>query len=84
MAAGVTFTLEDREGANRAKRSSRVFIAPFRRSLVPRADWIEVTRGQWDGKPCFSRGDSAVMMLSNRDGHFCIWSQPLTPGMRPL
>ncbi len=80
----VTFTLEDREGANRAKRSSRVFIAPFRRSLVPRADWIEVTRGQWDGKPCFSRGDSAVMMLSNRDGHFCIWSQPLTPGMRPL
>ena len=62
---------------------SRIFIAPFRSTTVPRSDWIPVTDGPLDEKQKFSNRDDLIFFSSNRDGHLCIWAQALTRDKRP-
>lgn len=64
-------------------KHSHIFVAPFRRSLVPRAEWIPITNGNWDDKPRFSWDDKLIFFTSDRDGYRCIWAQPLGVDMRP-
>ena len=65
------------------EQRSRIFIAPFRNTLVPRSEWIPVTDGPLDEKQRFSDRDNVIFFSSNRDGHPCIWAQPLTRDKRP-
>src|SRR5262249_12539798 len=57
---------------------------PFRKSLIPKSDWIAITDGShWDDKPRFSTDDKILFFTSDRDGHRCIWAQCLSAEMRP-
>jgi Tol biopolymer transport system component/tRNA A-37 threonylcarbamoyl transferase component Bud32 len=67
----------------RDHRYSRVYVAPFRRALVPRADWIAVSDSHWDDKPRFSHDDKLIFFTSDRDGFWCIWAQRLALDMHP-
>jgi hypothetical protein len=61
---------------------SQLYIAPFRKSLVPPSEWIAVTDGSgWDDKPHFAYDDKVLFFTSDRDGHRCIWGQALQPDM---
>jgi serine/threonine protein kinase len=63
---------------------SRIYVVPFRRSMVPKDNWTAITDGShWDAKPRFSTDDKTVFFISDRDGHRCIWAQPLSSEMRP-
>jgi eukaryotic-like serine/threonine-protein kinase len=64
--------------------SSAIYVAPFRKALLPRSEWIPITHGNWDDKPRFSHDDRLVMFLSgNADRPRRIMAQRLTPDMRP-
>ncbi len=64
-------------------KSSRIFIAPFRKTLVPRSEWIAVTRGDWDDKPRFSVDGKLIFFVTGRDGPRRLWAQKLRSDMRP-
>ncbi len=63
---------------------SRIYIAPFRKALIPRSDWIPVTHGDWDDKPRFSPDGKAIFFRSGtfKSPHR-LWAQRLTADMRP-
>jgi len=64
---------------------SQVYVAPFRKALVPQSEWIPVTDGTgWDDKPRFSYKDNLLFFTSDRDGYRCIWAQALQRYMQPL
>ncbi len=64
--------------------SSRIFIAPFRKALVPRSEWIPIPRGDWDDKPRFSADDKLVFFLSGQlNAPHRLWGQKLRSDMRP-
>ena len=63
--------------------SSCVYVAPFRRELMPRNGWIRVTDTGQDGRPHFSHDDKLVFFTSGRDGFRCIWGQKLGSDMHP-
>lgn len=64
---------------------SQLYIAPFRNAVVPASEWIPITDGSgWDDKPRFSHNDKLLFFTSDRDGHRCIWAQPLSAEMRPI
>lgn len=64
--------------------SSRIYIAPFRKALVPRSDWILITHGDWDDKPRFSADGKLIFFRSgaNEMPHR-FWAQRLTSEMHP-
>ena len=62
---------------------SALFIAPFRKSLVPPGEWIPVSDSGSDFSPHFSYDDRTVFFTSERDGFRCIWGQRLTRDMHP-
>ena len=62
---------------------SRVYVAPFRKGLVPRNEWIAISDSGWDDKPHFSHDDKLLFFSSDRDGFRCIWAQRLGPGAHP-
>jgi hypothetical protein len=62
----------------------RLYVAPFRKALVPMSEWIPVTDGStWNANPNFSHDSRLLFFTSNRDGFHCIWAQPLTASMHP-
>ena len=62
----------------RAKPSrTRVFLAPFRKALVPRTEWIPVTDNNLDLDPHFSYNDRLIFFTSERDSSKCVWAQRL-------
>jgi eukaryotic-like serine/threonine-protein kinase len=65
------------------RNSSRIYVAPFRKALLPRSEWIPITHGDWDDKPRFSSDDRLVFFLSGRDGPRNLWAQKLRSDMRP-
>ena len=62
---------------------SRVYAAPFRKSVVPRSEWTSITDGTLDDKPHLSFDDKLVFFSSDRDGYRCIWGQKLGPNFHP-
>jgi Tol biopolymer transport system component len=62
---------------------SRVFVAPFRKGLVPRSEWIPITDGGSEDKPHFSSNGRLIFFSSDRDGFRCIWAQAMRPDMHP-
>jgi Tol biopolymer transport system component len=74
----VTFNAVTKDG-----KTSRIFVAPFRKALVPRSEWIPITQGKWDGKPRFSSGDKLIFFLQGLDGPRSLRAQKLRGEMRP-
>jgi hypothetical protein len=62
------------------------FIAPLREGPAPEAEWIRLElSGDNSWSPVWSPQGDAIYMMSNRDGHACIWGQRLDPlTKRPL
>jgi Tol biopolymer transport system component len=65
------------------RESSHIYVAPFRKALVPRSGWIAITNGNWDDKPRFSYDDKLIFFLSGLEGPRRLWAQRLRPDMRP-
>ncbi len=59
----VTFNATTRDG-----KSSRIYIVPFRKALLPRSEWIPVTHGEWDDKPRFSSDDKLIFFRAGQAG----------------
>jgi hypothetical protein len=64
-------------------------ISPGRRQIYlaanagvpqPTEEWRPVTTGlDMDFNPAWSADGKRLLFLSNRDGHWCLWAQPLDP-----
>ena len=67
--------------ATKGLKSSQIYVAPFRKALVPRNEWIAITNGNWDDKPRFSFDADLVFFVSERDHR--IMAQRLGSDMRP-
>ncbi len=67
----------------KGRKSSRIYIVPFRKGLVPRSEWIPITQGKWDDKPRFSYDGKLLFFLSGLDGPHSLRAQKLTSDMRP-
>jgi serine/threonine protein kinase/Tol biopolymer transport system component len=63
---------------------SRLFVAPFRKGLAPRSEWIPVADSGWDDKPHYSYDGKLIFFSSDRDGFRCIWAQAMGPDMHPI
>ena len=64
--------------------SSRIYLAPFRASLVPKHEWIALTDGSaWESSPRWSPDGKLVYYVSTRDGYHCIWAQRLDAANKP-
>jgi hypothetical protein len=57
----------------RSLRSS-IFVAPFRKTVVPRSEWISVTDNNLDFDP---------LLHVPRDISLCVWAQRLKADMHP-
>lgn len=43
---------------------SQLYVAPFRKALVPQSEWIPITEGSgWDDKPHFSYGGNRLFLF---------------------
>jgi len=62
---------------------SEVYAAPFRKTPVPRNEWIPVTGDSGGDTPGFSHDGKLVFFSSDRDGFLCIWAQRLGSDMHP-
>lgn len=61
-----------------AAGASRIWLARFRKSPIPRSDWHPITDGSgWDDRPRWSPNSHLLYFLSDRDGFRCIWAQRL-------
>jgi Tol biopolymer transport system component/DNA-binding winged helix-turn-helix (wHTH) protein len=61
----------------------RIWVAPFRGSLVPQQEWTALSNGDWqDDKPRWSPDGSFIYFASNRDGFSCLWGQRLEPASK--
>lgn len=57
---------------------SRIWLARFGASPIPRSEWHPLTDGSgWDDRPRWSPDSSLLYFLSDRDGFRCIWGQRL-------
>jgi serine/threonine protein kinase/Tol biopolymer transport system component len=74
----VTFNSTTTDG-----KSSRVYVVPFRKALLPRNEWIPITHGDWDDKPRFSDDDKLIFFRSGRSAPFSLRAQKLRSDMRP-
>jgi len=64
-------------------KSSRIYVVPFRRALLPRSEWIAITDGGSGDKPRFSYDGKLIFFRSDRDGSRRLWAQRLGSDMRP-
>jgi hypothetical protein len=64
-------------------KSSRIYVVPFRKALMPRSEWIAITGGVCDNKPRFPSDDKVIFFVSGRDAPRRLWAQRLRPDMRP-
>jgi hypothetical protein len=63
---------------------SQLYVAPFRKALVPQSEWIPITDGSgFNDKPHFAHNDELLYFTSDRDGYRCIWAQALRADMHP-
>jgi Tol biopolymer transport system component len=62
---------------------SSIFIAPFRKTLVPRSEWIPVTDIDVDLDPHFSHDGKLIYFSSRRGGSLAVWAQRLKADMHP-
>ena len=66
------------------RKSSRIYIVPFRKAPVPRSEWIPVTPGDWGDKPRFSSDDRLIFFVSVPPGSpHRLWAQRVNSDMRP-
>jgi hypothetical protein len=57
---------------------SRIWLARFGASPIPRSEWHPLTDGSgWDDRPRWSPDSNLLYFLSDRDGFRCIWVQRL-------
>jgi Tol biopolymer transport system component len=57
---------------------SRIWLARFGTSPIPRSEWHPLTDGSgWDDRPRWSPDSNLLYFLSDRDGFRCIWAQRL-------
>jgi Tol biopolymer transport system component len=77
----VTFNATTPTGSSRT--SSRIYVAPFRKALLPRSEWIPITHGSWDDKPRFSSDDKLIFFRSGQNSPFRLWAQKVGSGMHP-
>ena len=68
--------LEDPKRTPEYERA-RIYIAPFRKELIPASEWIPLTGDTHSDKPRLSMDDKLLYFISDRDGHRCIWVQRL-------
>ncbi len=60
----------------------RASIAPIRDEPVPESEWIQIMEGEGF---TWSPAGNLLYVVSERDGHLCIWAQRLQPSTkRPL
>jgi len=69
--------------ATNGLRSSRIYVAPFRKALLPRSSWTSITDGNWDDQPRFSYDDRLLFFESGYDAPRRLWAQSLGPDKRP-
>lgn len=59
---------------------SLIWVAPVRRTRVPKEEWIQITDGQhWDAVTELSPDGNMVYFFSDRDGFRCHWAIRLDP-----
>ena len=63
--------------------SSRIYVVPVRKALMPRREWIAITNGAWDDKPRFSSDDKLIFFVSGHEAPRRLWAQRLRSDMRP-
>jgi len=65
--------------AQRSGMGCRIFVVPLKGDGSPEAEgWAEVDHSSpWDDKPRWSPGSGTIYFISDRDGHYCLWSQTL-------
>jgi Tol biopolymer transport system component len=65
--------------ASNGSTTRQILIAPVQSFRVADwRDWIPVTDGaRWDVDPTWGPEHGSVYFISHRDGHRCIWRQPL-------
>jgi Tol biopolymer transport system component len=65
--------------AANGSQTRQILIAPVSSFHVADwREWIAVTDGaRWDIDPAWGPGGKSVYFISHRDGHRCIWMQPL-------
>jgi Tol biopolymer transport system component len=66
--------------AQRSGMDCRIFVAALKADGSPEPEgWAEVNHpSHWDDKPRWSPDSSTIYFISDRDGHYCLWSQPLS------
>jgi hypothetical protein len=70
--------------ADTGPRTRQIFQAPVKQFRpAPYDKWIAVTDGaNWDLSPAWPPDGLSIFFVSHRDGHRCIWNQPLDPVSR--
>lgn len=70
--------------AENTPRTRQIFVAPLQAwEPPPVSSWIPITDGKrWDSSPVWSPTGDALFFVSLRDGHRCIYRQPLHPSTR--
>jgi Tol biopolymer transport system component len=65
--------------SQRAGMDCRLFLVPLKSNGSPEVDnWIGIDHpSHWDDKPRWSPDGKLLYFLSDRDGHFCLWTQRL-------
>jgi eukaryotic-like serine/threonine-protein kinase len=66
--------------AKRSGMGCRIFVAPLKADGSPEPEgWAEVDHSSaWDDKPRWSPDSAMIYFVSDRDGHYCLWSQRLS------
>jgi Tol biopolymer transport system component len=67
-------------GCDTAGLQCRIFVAPLGADGQPEpTGWAEIDHPSvWDDKPRWSPDNGMIYFVSDRDGHHCLWSQPLS------
>jgi DNA-binding winged helix-turn-helix (wHTH) protein len=70
--------------AENTPRTCQIFVAPLKAwQPPPVSTWIPITNGAlWDSSPAWSPSGQSLFFVSLRDGHRCIYEQPLDPSSR--
>ncbi len=66
--------------AQRSGMDCRIFVVPLNSNGSPEAEgWAEIDHpSPWDDKPRWSPDSETIYFISDRDGHYCLWSQVLS------
>jgi Tol biopolymer transport system component len=81
----VTFLRWPKMNAVETSSRSAIFVAPFRKALVPKGEWVRVSDSDSgsDSDAHFSADGKLIFFGSERDGFGCVWAQRLRPDMHP-